>query len=88
MNYAGMQKALKTAVITHNAYAESKGLPKITRRIHFHAFRYYAQTRDTLGGMPVGIMCKQRGWSPTSKQPQRYARISSAQVDEWLVAHQ
>ncbi len=87
MDYYGMNKALKTAKEKHNALAESKGLPLITRRIHFHAFRYYAQVRDTLEGMPVPIQCKQRGWSPVSKQPQRYARISSAQVDEWLAAH-
>lgn len=87
MNYPGMRKALKKAVKTHNALAESKGLPKITRRIHFHAFRYHAQIRDTLEGMPVPIQCKQRGWSPTSKQPQRYARISTAQADEWLASH-
>lgn len=87
MDYFGMRKALKTAKETHNALAESKGLPLITRRIHFHAFRYHAQVRDTLEGMPIAIQCKQRGWSPTSKQPQRYARISSAQVDEWLATH-
>jgi len=87
MDYMGMRKALLKSVKTHNMLAESKGLPKITRRIHFHAFRYYAQTRDMIEGMPVSIQCKQRGWSPTSKQPMRYARISSQQADDWLAAH-
>ncbi len=87
MDYMGMRKALKKSVKTHNMLAESKGLPKIIRRIHFHAFRYYAQTRDMLEGMPVSIQCKQRGWSPTSKQPMRYARVSSQQADEWLARH-
>lgn len=86
MTYEGMRKALSKAVKTHNKLAESKGLPKITRRIHFHAFRYFAQSRDALDGMPLPIMCRQRGWSPTSKQPQRYSRISTAQMDSWLVA--
>jgi integrase len=86
MTYYGMRKALGHAVETHNKTADSKGLPKITRRIHFHAFRYYAQTRDMLEGMPIPIQCRQRGWSPLSKQPQRYSRISTAQMDTWLVA--
>ncbi|MDD5474343.1 MAG: tyrosine-type recombinase/integrase [Candidatus Methanoperedens sp.] len=87
MDYSGTNKALKKTVKIHNMLAESKGLPKITRRIHFHAFRYYAQTRDMLEGMPISIMCRQRGWSPTSKQPMRYARVSSQQADDWLAAH-
>jgi integrase len=88
MTYTGMRKALLTAISTHNEYAESRGLPKITRRIHFHAFRYQAQTRDMIAGMPVSIQCKQRGWSPTSKQPMRYSRVTTQQVDDWLVLHQ
>lgn len=86
MLYEGMRKTLSLAVKTHNKTAESKGMPKITRRIHFHAFRYFAQTRDALEGMPLPIMCRQRGWSVGSKQPQRYSRISTAQMDTWLVA--
>ncbi len=85
MDYSGVRKALRTVIAFHNETAESRGLPLITRRIHFHAFRYYAQGRDALAGMPIAVMCKQRGWSPMSKQPQRYARISSEQVDAWLV---
>ncbi|MFA4956897.1 MAG: tyrosine-type recombinase/integrase [Candidatus Methanoperedens sp.] len=88
IEYSGARKSLHKAVLAHNTYAESKGLPKITRRIHFHAFRYQAQTRDMIIGMPVSIQCKQRGWSPTSKQPMRYARVTTGQVDDWLVAHQ
>lgn len=87
MDYPGMNKALKKSVKVHNKLAEQKGLPKITRRIHFHAFRYYAQTRDMLEGMPVSIQCRQRGWSPTSKQPMRYARVTTQQADEWLAKH-
>ena len=86
MSYEGMRKALKKAVKTHNKLAASKKLPKITRRIHFHAFRYYAQTRDMLDGMPVSIQCLQRGWKPDSKQPMTYARVTTEQADQWLAA--
>jgi integrase len=88
MDYAAVRKTLKNAVNIHNKNAEAKGQPLITKRIHPHGFRYYAQGRDSLAGMPIAIMCKQRGWSATSKQPQRYARISSEQVDNWLIANQ
>ncbi len=87
IDYGTARKILHSTVKLHNKTAASRGLPKIERRIHFHAFRYFAQGRDALAGMPIAVMCKQRGWSPTSKQPQRYARISNEQVDAWLVKH-
>lgn len=86
MDYYSMRTALQKAVKTHNELAKKKGLTQITRRIHFHAFRYYAQTRDMLDGMPVSVQCMQRGWSPMSKQPMRYARVTTQQADEWLAA--
>ncbi len=29
-------------------------------------------------------MCKLRGWSPASKQPEKYARLTTDDVDEYL----
>ncbi|HUV82074.1 MAG TPA: zinc ribbon domain-containing protein [archaeon] len=74
---------IKRALDRHNRRAEKQGLPKITRRIHTHLFRYHAQTRDELDGVPRAIMCKQRGWRPDSKQPERYARIVTKDVDSF-----
>lgn len=88
MVYEGMVKVFRKAVRVHNELAEINGLPKITRRIHPHAFRYFAQTRDMVAGMPVWIQCKRRGWSPTSRQPMMYARVTPGQVDKWLIEHQ
>ncbi len=87
MIYQGMDRMLKKAVRIHNELAEVRGLPKITRRIHFHAIRYYRQTKDMVAGMPVSIQCKRRGWSPTSRQPMMYARVTTDQVDKWLIEH-
>lgn len=67
----------------HNEIAESKNLPKITKRIYSHLFRYHAQTRDEGEGVPRSVMCKQRGWKPDSKQPDRYARVSTKRVDDY-----
>ncbi|MDD5474345.1 MAG: site-specific integrase [Candidatus Methanoperedens sp.] len=87
MCYEMFGKMLKQSRRLHNKHAKENDLPLITRRLHFHAFRYYAQTRDMLEGMPVSIQCAQRGWKPNSDRPQQYARVTTAQVDEWLVAH-
>ena len=87
MNYFGMRAMLKKAVRVHNELAEVRGLPKIARRFHFHGFRYFRQTTDMVSGMPLSIQCKRRGWSPTSRQPMMYARVTSDQVDKWLIEH-
>jgi len=68
----------------HNKTAPHNGLPKITRRIHLYGFRYFAQIRDELEGVPRSVQIKQRGWSPTSRMPDRYARILAKDVEEYL----
>ncbi len=83
LDYNGFRAMIKRAVERHNKRAERLGLPKITKRIHTHLFRYHAQTRDELEGVPRAIMCKQRGWKPDSKQPERYARIVTKDVDSY-----
>ncbi len=87
LNYDGLKKILKLTRTLHNSYARERGLPEITKRLHFHAFRYHAQIRDVLEGMPISIQCSQRGWSPSSPMPQHYARISSGQADAWIARH-
>jgi integrase len=87
LTYGGLNKILQETRILHNAYATERGLPQITKRLHFHGFRYYAQIRDVLEGMPLAVQCAQRGWSPTSDQPQHYARISTSQIDTWIAEH-
>jgi hypothetical protein len=74
---------IKRTVERHNKRSDNLGLPKITKRIHSHLFRYHAQTRDELDGVPRSIMCKQRGWKTDSKQPERYARIVTKDVDSY-----
>jgi hypothetical protein len=83
LDYSGFRAMIQRAVERHNKRAERLGLPKITKRIHTHLFRYHAQTRDELEGVPRAIMCKQRGWKPDSKQPERYARIVTKDVDSY-----
>ncbi len=66
MTYSNFMKILHRSRDLYNTYAEKNNLPQITRRLHYHAFRYYAQTRDMLDGMPVSVMCAQRGWKINS----------------------
>jgi integrase/recombinase XerD len=81
--YHGFRAMIKRTVERHNKRADTGGFPKITKRIHTHLFRYHAQTRDELEGVPRSIMCKQRGWKTDSKQPERYARIVTKDVDSY-----
>ena len=83
IDYNGFRAMILRTVDRHNRRAEKLGLPRITKRIHSHLFRYHAQTRDELAGVPRAIMCKQRGWKPDSKQPERYARIVTKDVDSY-----
>lgn len=83
LDYNGFRAMIRRAVERHNKRAETLGLPRITKKIHTHLFRYHAQTRDELDGVPRSIMCKQRGWRPDSKQPERYARIVTKDVDSF-----
>lgn len=66
---------------------KKRSMPQIARRIHFHSFRNYAQTRDMIAGMPVSIQCAQREWKPDSSMPMRYARIATGHVDKWMLEH-
>ncbi len=83
MNYCAIRALIIRMVRRHNETAESKNLPKITKRIYSHLFRYHAQTRDEGEGVPRSVMCKQRGWKADSKQPDRYARVSTKRVDDY-----
>ncbi|TRZ89657.1 MAG: hypothetical protein D4R88_05020 [Methanosarcinales archaeon] len=83
LDYNGFRAVILRTVERHNKRAEILCLPKITKRIHSHLFRYHAQTRDELDGVPRSIMCKQRGWKTDSKQPERYARIVTKDVDSY-----
>src|SRR5665811_480110 len=83
LDYSGFRAMIFRTVERHNKRAENLNLPKITKRIHTHLFRYHAQTRDELDGVPRSIMCKQRGWKTDSKMPERYARIVTKDVDSY-----
>ncbi|MFH1774717.1 MAG: hypothetical protein ABH874_07155 [Methanobacteriota archaeon] len=83
LDYAGFRSMIRRTVKRHNTRAEKFGLPKITRRIHSHGFRYFAQIRDELEGVPRSVQKKQRGWSTDSNQPDRYAAIVTKDVDEY-----
>jgi hypothetical protein len=83
LDYNGFRAMIFRTVERHNKRAERLVLPKITKRIHTHLFRYHAQTRDELDGVPRSIMCKQRGWKTDSKMPERYARIVTKDVDSY-----
>jgi hypothetical protein len=67
LDYSGFRAVILRTVERHNKRAEKLGIPKITKRIHTHLFRYHAQTRDELDGVPRSIMCKQRGWKTDSR---------------------
>lgn len=87
MKYGAMRSMIKRTIARHNRKAkESNGrIPLIIKKFNTHVFRYYAQTRDEELGIPRSVQCKQRGWSPTSKQPDRYAKLSTKKVDEVLM---
>ena len=85
MNYDGFRAMIHRTVQRHNKLAPGKGLPLITKKVSTHIFRYYAQTRDEREQVPRTIMCRQRGWSPTSKMPEKYARLVSSDVDKFLL---
>ena len=84
LDYPSASAMLRRLVKKHNRSASRNGLPKITRRIHLYGFRYFAQIRDELEGVPRNVQIKQRGWSPTSRMPDRYARIVAKDVEEYL----
>ncbi|RLG56998.1 MAG: hypothetical protein DRN88_03325, partial [Candidatus Hydrothermarchaeota archaeon] len=84
LDYNSARAMLIRLVKKHNKTAPHNGLPKITRRIHLYGFRYFAQIRDELEGVPRSVQIKQRGWSPTSRMPDRYARILAKDVEEYV----
>ncbi len=85
LDYPGFRMIIKRLIDRHNRLAEKNGKQNITKNISTHLFRYYAQTRDEKNKMPRTIMCKLRGWKPGSKQPDRYARLTSHDVDDYLM---
>ncbi|MFH1773743.1 MAG: hypothetical protein ABH874_02145 [Methanobacteriota archaeon] len=82
--YDALRRMIYRTIRRHNRKAEKSGLPKITRRIHPHGFRYFAQIRDELDGVPRSVQKRQRGWSTDSNQPDRYAAIVTKDVDEYF----
>jgi hypothetical protein len=83
LKYASFRAILKRATDRHNRKAEiDSSLEKIPRYYSTHDFRYYAETRDQLEGIPEGVRKKQRGWSDRSKQPATYGRLVSKDVDD------
>jgi hypothetical protein len=85
LDYSGFRAIIKRLIERHNRIATKKGRSQINKKITTHLFRYYAQTRDEKKGMPRTIMCKLRGWKPGSKQPEQYARLTSEDVDDYLM---
>ena len=86
ITYNGFRKIIQRAIKRHNKKAEASNgkIPKIERNIRTHFFRYFAQIRDEIDGVPRSVQIRQRGWSPNSKQPDRYAKLASVHVDEYF----
>jgi hypothetical protein len=84
LDYDGFRRIISRARRRHNRRAEALGLPKIPRDFDTYAFRYFAQIRDELNGVPRRVQELQRGWAPGSKQPSRYARLVAKDVDEYF----
>ncbi len=82
--YGAFRRMIHRTIKRHNRRAEASGLPKITRRIHTHAFRYFAHIRDELEGVPRSVQRKQRGWSVSSNMPDKYAAIVNSDVEEYF----
>ncbi len=80
----GVRRMLWRLITKHNKQAGEKGQPLIRKSLTTHLFRYYAQTRDMRRGMPRSIQTKQHGWSPTSRQPEKYARLTTDDVDDYF----
>ena len=78
ITYWGFRKIIERAIKRHNKKAEASGgkIQKIERNIRTHFFRYFAQIRDEIEGVPRSVQIRQRGWSPNSKQPDRYAKLA------------
>ncbi|GBE55266.1 hypothetical protein BMS3Bbin15_01434 [archaeon BMS3Bbin15] len=83
LNYKGLRSIVKRVILRHNRRAKENGLPEIPHDYGMHAFRYYAQIRDELNGVPRAVQVRQRGWTYNSNMPSRYARLVSKEVDEF-----
>ncbi len=85
LDYGGFRRMIIRTVDRHNKRAKTNGLPLITRRIHTHGFRYFAQIRDDVfDGIPRSVQKKQRGWAPGSKMPDKYAAIVNKDVEDFF----
>ncbi len=84
LEYDDFRAIVRRAIRRHNRLADARGLPKIPRNYDLYAFRYFAQIRDELKGVPRRVQEMQRGWVPGSKQPSRYARLAARDVDEYF----
>lgn len=84
LSYDGVRRLIYRLIVKHNKQARDNGQTLIRKTLTTHLFRYYAQTRDMKRGMPRSIQTKQRGWSPTSRQPEKYARLTTDDVDDYF----
>lgn len=86
MDYYSFRAMIQRTRERHNHKADSSNgtLPRIDKKLTTHLFRYFAQVRDELEGVPRAVQCQQRGWSETSDQPARYARIAKKGRDDYL----
>ncbi|MFO7967794.1 MAG: site-specific integrase [Archaeoglobaceae archaeon] len=83
ITYRGFKKIIERAVKRHNKRAEANGGKKIEKNIRTHFFRYFAQIRDEIEGVPRSVQLRQRGWKDGSDQPDRYAMLANVEVDQY-----
>jgi integrase len=82
LDYPAFTAIMKRARTRHNKTAKARGLPLLPP-MDLYAFRYYAQIRDELAGVPRSVQIRQRGWRYDSDMPDRYARLVSGDVDSY-----
>jgi hypothetical protein len=82
LDYAGFRAMERRARERYNRKARARGLPELAP-IDLYAFRYYAQIRDELDGVPRSVQIRQRGWRYDSDMPNRYARLVAGDVDRY-----
>jgi len=82
LDYAGFRAIEVRARTRHNRMAGAKGLP-VLPPMDLYGFRYHAQIRDELNGVPRSVQMRQRGWKYNSRMPDRYARLAAGDVDRY-----
>jgi integrase/recombinase XerD len=84
LSYYALRRMLIRLIRRHNKGAAISGKPLIRETMTTHLFRYFAQVRDVKSGMPRSILTRQRGWSSTSRQPEKYARLTTDDIDDYF----